>query len=74
MEDDGCVGFPHSSSFNDVGVVGESVGVRPDGGFVLVEFEAEVQKRLLEDGESSSHGVRVSVEGEVVLINVHSRV
>ena len=31
VEDDGCVGSPHSGSFNKVGVVGESVGVRPDG-------------------------------------------
>ena len=31
VEDDGCVGFLHSGSFNKVGVVGESVGVRPDG-------------------------------------------
>ena len=74
VEDDGCVGFPNSSSFNDVGVVGESVGVCPGGGFVLVEFEAERQKLLLEEGESSGQGVRVSVEGEVVLMNVHSRV
>ena len=29
---------------------------------------------FLEEGESSGQGVRVSVEGEVVLINVHSRV
>ena len=31
VEDDGCVGSLHSGSFNKVGVVGESVGVRPDG-------------------------------------------
>ena len=30
VEDDGCVGSLHSGSFNMVGVVGESVGVRPD--------------------------------------------
>ena len=31
VEDDGCVSPLHSGSFNNVGVVGESVGVRPDG-------------------------------------------
>ena len=30
VEDDGCVGSLHSGTFK-VGVVGESVGVRPDG-------------------------------------------
>ena len=40
----------------------------------LVEFEAEGQELFLEQGEASCQGVRVSVEGEVVLINVHSRV
>ena len=29
---------------------------------------------MLEEGEASCPGVRVTVEGEVVLINVHSRV
>ena len=31
VEDDGSVGSLHTSSFNNVGVVGESIGVRPDG-------------------------------------------
>ena len=31
VEHDWCVGSLHSGSFNKVGVVGESVGVRPDG-------------------------------------------
>ena len=31
MEDDGYVSPLHSGSFNNVGVVGESVGVRADG-------------------------------------------
>ena len=31
VEDGGCVGPLHSGSFNIVGVVGEFVGVRPDG-------------------------------------------
>ena len=31
VEDDGCVRSLHSGSFHEVGVVGESVWVRPDG-------------------------------------------
>ena len=31
VEDDGCVGSLHSGSFDKVGAVGESIGVRPDG-------------------------------------------
>ena len=49
----------HSGSFNIVGVVGEFVGVRPDGWLVLVEFEAEGQKLLLDEGKASCQGVRV---------------
>ena len=30
VEDDGCVSSLHSGSFNKVGIVGGSVGVRPD--------------------------------------------
>ena len=33
-----------------------------------------MQELLLEEGEASCQGVRVTVEGEVVLINVHPRV
>ena len=31
VEDDGCVGSLHSGSFDKVGAVGVSIGVRPDG-------------------------------------------
>ena len=75
LEDDGCVSSLHSGSFNKVGVVGESIwGFVQMVDCVLVEFEAEGRELLLEEGEASCQGVRVAVEGEVVLINVHSRV
>ena len=54
--------------------MGESIGVRPDGGFVLVEFEVKGHELLLELGKSFGKGVRVSVEGEVVWVDIHSRV
>ena len=46
----------------------------PDCRFVLVEFKSKGVKFLLELGESLRQGLGVSVEGEGILVNVHSRV
>ena len=64
----------HSGSFNNVRVVGESVGFVQMVDLSLLSSRPRGENFFWRRARPPARGVRVTVEGEVVLINVHSRV